>query len=345
MQAEGWLILAVVGLAVAILIPQAGIRARWRRWNSARSRVLFEDALKHLLDQSQRAQPPTRESLGGALGISGRKLLNLIARMEAKGVLQSVGGALRLTPEGQRHALQVVRAHRLLERYLADEARVPLGQVHSSADKAEHGLTGDRLDELEAHLGYPQRDPHGDPIPHSDGSFSPVDTVPLTDWPVNASAEIAHVEDEPEFVLRQILALGLRPHLTVRVLEACPEHLVVSDGEREHRLPPVIAANIHVGPVADAGVRLAGSLRLAQLPDGREAEVVALDPAFRGFSRRRLMDLGLTPKARVRAELSTAFGDPRAYRVRGTVIALRNEQANRILVRPLEGTGAPMGAL
>jgi DtxR family Mn-dependent transcriptional regulator len=335
MEGAVWILVSLAATAVSILSPRVGLRAQWRRWNGIRSRALFEDALKHLLEQFQHGRQGTRESLAGALGLSAQKLVSLIARMEARGVLQSAAGALQLTPDGERCALQIVRAHRLWERYLADEARVPLGKVHHSADKAEHGLTAENLDALDAHLGHPLRDPHGDPIPRSDGSLPAVTTVPLTDWPAGETAEIVHVEDEPEVVLQQIVALGLRPSVRLRILHSNPAFLLVTDGEHEHRLAPVIAANIHVKAAAGSSTRPAGSLTLAQLADGEEGEVVALDSEFRGFSRRRLLDLGLTPKARVRAELSTAFGDPRAYRVRGTVVALRNEQAGKIWVRPL----------
>jgi DtxR family Mn-dependent transcriptional regulator len=74
-------------------------------------------------------------------------------------------------------------------------------------------------------------------------------------------------------------------------------------------------------------------LRLSDLDSGQLGEVVALDPACRGFLRRRLLDLGFTPGARVRPDLTTFAGDPRAYRVRGTTIALRRDQSSRVLVR------------
>ncbi|MDA2929260.1 ferrous iron transport protein A [Acidobacteria bacterium AH-259-O06] len=76
-------------------------------------------------------------------------------------------------------------------------------------------------------------------------------------------------------------------------------------------------------------------VQLAELKNGREARVVALDPSCRGLIRRRLLDLGLTPGARVQGELNNVFADPRAYRVRGTLIALRKEQARQIWVETL----------
>ena len=80
---------------------------------------------------------------------------------------------------------------------------------------------------------------------------------------------------------------------------------------------------------------LAEGMPLSSLPDGRQGEVLEIDSSCQGFTRRRFMDLGLTPGARVSPELSNAFGDPRAYRIRGTLIALRKDQAALVVVKPL----------
>jgi DtxR family Mn-dependent transcriptional regulator len=63
------------------------------------------------------------------------------------------------------------------------------------------------------------------------------------------------------------------------------------------------------------------------------AEIILLDEACQGFTRRRFLDLGLTPGTRISPELDNSFGDPRAYRVRGTLIALRKDQASQIWVK------------
>ena len=77
-------------------------------------------------------------------------------------------------------------------------------------------------------------------------------------------------------------------------------------------------------------------MTLADLKHGERAEVVALDVNCQGFSRRRLMDLGFTPGARLEPALDTFAGDPRAYRVRDTLVALRGDQASQILVRHVD---------
>ncbi len=129
-------------LLLAVLFhPQRGILVRLRFRSAAGQRELVEDALKYLWNQEQSRRYASHEALAGALHLTGADVLRLMARMESQGLLDSRTGGLQLTPEGRRWALQVVRAHRLLERYLADEARLPLDQVHAEAERREHSLT------------------------------------------------------------------------------------------------------------------------------------------------------------------------------------------------------------
>ena len=328
-------VLLIILLVVVAFLPNIGLWAQWRKHRILRRRRFFEDALKHIVTWEHRGKVATLESLSGTLGLSQRRVLNLVSRMEARDLLGVGADGLRLTSAGASWALHVMRAHRLWERYLADDAGMPMSRLHQAAEKAEHQLTPERLDVLDAHLGHPQRDPHGDPIPTPEGAVAPLRAVSLAEWPSDEPARIVHIEDEPDVIFRQILAAGLLPGNTVRILENTPERLVISDGENEHRLAHVVAANIQVSESAGAGTPQ-GAKRLSDLREGEAALVVELDNECRGFSRRRLLDLGLTRDARVEATLGNPFGDPRAFRVRGTLIALRKQQAGQIWVRPVQ---------
>jgi len=303
-------------------------------WRGRRHRHRLEDALKHVFEQEYRGRRATPESLAGALGIPAARAFDLVVRMQALGLMRPAGPELALTAAGQRLALQVVRAHRLLERYFADEARLPLRRVHAEAERREHALSPADADRLSAHLGHPTLDPHGDPIPTCDGELAPPVGAPATSCPLGTPARIVHLEDEPEISYAQILACGLTVGQHVRVTESTATRLVLSDGENEFPLAPAVAANVFLVPAPEEAGRDA-TRRLSELPRDQPAVVVALDEACQGYSRRRLMDLGFTEGARVRARLATFSGDPRGYEVRGTLVALRREQAAAILVRPL----------
>lgn len=327
-----WLI-ALLFILIVALLPRVGILAQVKSYRAAQERERMEDALKHLLDREQQGRHASPESLAGTLGISLPKVTGLIEGMETQGHLESRGDQLHLTAEGERWALHVVRAHRLWERYLADEARMPLERVHTEAHRREHTLTDAQLDELDAALGHPTRDPHGDPIPTRAGTLPKDGGTPVTAWPADCPARIVHLEDEPALAYEQILAAGLRLGQDIRILERTPQRVVLSDGENEYRLAPAVASNINVAALPESELLKREAIPLTELPHNRRAEIVTLDDAVQGFTRRRFLDLGLTPGTIVCPELQNFFGDPRGYRVRGTLIALRKDQAAQIWVR------------
>jgi len=332
MNPWGWILILLI---VAVFIPRYGLFALYKDWRSAKEREQLEDALKHLLDREQQGRHASPESLAGTLNLSRAKITRLISDMESQGLLETHGSQLHLTAEGERWAMHVVRAHRLWERYLVDEARMPLNQIHDEAQKKEHSLTEAQLNDLDAALGHPTLDPHGDPIPSREGKMPSVEITPITAWQADSPARIVHIEDEPTIAYEQILAAGLKLGQTIRILEKTPQRVVLSDGETEYRLAPTVATNVGVAPLPEAEIARAGAVSLADLLHDQHAEIVMLDDAVQGFTRRRFLDLGLTPGTKIYPELGNFFGDPRAYRVRGTLIALRQDQAAQIWVKPV----------
>lgn len=327
-----WLLILLI---VGTFIPRYGFLALYREWRSAREREKVEDALKHLLDREKSGRHASPESLAGTLDLPRVRATRLIADMESQGLLETHGAQLHLTAEGERWAMHVVRAHRLWERYLVDEARMPLNKIHEEAHRREHTLTDAQLDELDAALGHPILDPHGDPIPSRDGKMASVESQPITAWESEGPARIVHIEDEPAIAYEQILAAGLRLGQIIRIIERTPQRLVLSDGETEYRLAPTVAANVSIAPLPESEIARANAVPLATLTRDQRGEIVSLDDAVQGFTRRRFLDLGLTPGTMIYPELGNFFGDPRAYRVRGTLIALRRDQAAQIWVKPV----------
>src|SRR5512134_2878594 len=187
---------AFVALGALLVLIAGGILATLLdRREVSRRRVRIEDALKHLFDQEYRGRRGSFASLGGALRLDDRRLMQLLARMQQQGLVVATGQEFHLTAAGERVARQIVRAHRLLERYFADEARFPLRDVHAAAERQEHTLTPEQVDALSASLGHPQQDPHGDPIPGRDGDMSPAGDTPVTAWPADQFGRITHLED------------------------------------------------------------------------------------------------------------------------------------------------------
>jgi DtxR family Mn-dependent transcriptional regulator len=345
------LALLIAGLlaAVAALIvwPERGVAARIKRTRQISARVLAEDALKHIHSYEMKGQQATLESLAGALQISRDQVAGLLANAEADGLLTSESGELRLTPEGRSAALHIIRAHRLWERYLADQTGYEATHWHEQAERVEHHLPPAEADALAARLGNPTHDPHGDPIPDAAGKFVAHAGQPLTAIALDMPAQIVHIEDEPEAVYAQLAAEGLYPGMTVRLVEADPKRVRFWANGDEHVLAPILASNITVIPLPQELTGLAvaqsdGVETLADLKLGEQGQVSAISPRCRGAERRRMMDLGILPGTVITAEMVSAGGDPVAYRIREALIALRNEQARLIQITRLgpERSGA-----
>ena len=215
-------VLVVLVLAVAVFWPGVGLAWRWRRGLLASDRVEVEDALKHIWDGEYRQRPATLESLAGTLGLTGRAAAELVDRLGRLDLLDHDDGTLRLTPDGRREALRVIRIHRLWERYLADETGLDAREWHAHAERREHGTSEQQAAALAATLGHPRYDPHGDPIPTPSGELPPHQGVPLTQLTPDQTAEIVHLEDEPDAVFAQIVAAGLVPGMRVRAARADP---------------------------------------------------------------------------------------------------------------------------
>lgn len=327
-----WIISGLTALVV-VFAPRWGLWSQWKSYQRSRQRQEIEDALKTIYHAQLDGITPETEDLAQALGSSQAKVKQLVVRMNDQGLLEN-GPGLKLTPDGQRWALQVIRAHRLWERYLADEARLPLHQVHSLAHKREHGMTVDEINALDAALGHPASDPHGDPIPSAQGKLrSPHSSLKLVDLETGRLGKIVHLEDEPPIAYAQLLAEGLQVGQEVGLLDSTTTRVILSAGEREITLAPTIADNIFVAPIEEQEAQDKDVIPLSKLKSRETAEVVALDEQCQGFTRRRFLDLGLTPGTDITPELDNAFREPRAYRVRGTLIALRKDQSDMILVR------------
>jgi DtxR family Mn-dependent transcriptional regulator len=161
--------------------------------------------------------------------------------------------------------------------------------------------------------------------------------VPLNTVPSGSAVRIVHVEDEPESVYRLLRNANLQPGMTLQVIESTPERVGLDAGVFQCVLPPVAAANVSVQELDESEARHLARHRLSSLKVGQTAQVVDLSPACRGLERRRLLDLGLVPGTRVKAELQSIGNDPTAYRIRGALIALRRQQADLILIKPNGG--------
>ncbi len=327
----------LIGFALLLALylflrPHKGYLWQWRRAWQNTGRALIENALKYLYDGEYKQLPCTLQSLSGGLSISAGRAIELLTRLEALDLVKSQGNTLQLTDEGRSYALRIIRIHRVWERYLADETGVPAPEWHAEAEQQEHKMTFGEANVLAAQLGNPLYDPHGDPIPTARGELPPSLGMPMTDLQKGQTAEVIHIEDEPEEIFAQLVAQGFDVGKHIHILDSSPVRVRFAlDGE-EQSLAPVFAVNVTVLALAEQKSEELSYPSLSELSPGESASVVSISRACRGVQRRRLMDLGVIAGTCIKAEMSSAAGDPTAYEIRGAIIALRKSQADLILV-------------
>ena len=325
---------AVSAVLLWFFWPERGLFWRWQRANQMTERVISEDALKHIHQCEIHNRRPSVQSLAGSIDSTPNEVAAVLNRLATQEYIEYEGDQFHLTPTGQEYALRIIRAHRLLERYLADATGFEEEEWHDRAERLEHNLSPEEIDQLSARLGNPTHDPHGDPIPTSRGEMVYTERTPVVNLKTGELARIIHLEDEPEAVYAQIVAEGLHVGQIIRMIETSPHRVRFWAGGDEHLLAPIVAANIAVLPIPEEQeIEKTTGEPLTSLNVGESAQVISISPRTRGVDRRRLMDLGILPGTSIKVEMSSPSGNPKAYRVRGAVIALRQSQAEDIRIQ------------
>lgn len=156
----------------------------------------------------------------------------------------------RLTTAGQRLAMKVIRRHRLLELFLVETLKMPWDEVHEEAEHMEHAASERLIDRIDAFLGHPAVDPHGDPIPSADGSLTEPPGTPLARLPRGQRFRVVRVVDQDPAFLRYLTECGLDLHALGELVENRPEAgaLVISLEGRTVALGLEAAAKVLVAP-------------------------------------------------------------------------------------------------
>lgn len=321
---------AVAALVVALLWPRRGILARIRRARAASERVRVEDALKYLFHRGAEGREVHADALAGALQVRQQVARELLGLLTELGLAEVVGaGGHHLTERGRLQALRIVRSHRILEHYLADRTGIGPEEWHELAEVEEHLLSADEIETLASRLGQPRFDPHGDPIPTAELELPASEGTPLPALAPGEAGIIAHLEDEPAEAYERLVAMGFALGKSVVVRSRSASMASIELDGKAHMLPRALELAISVERASEAH----GPVRtLADLALGDSARVRRLSSDCRGAQRRRLLDLGVVPGTVIAVEMRSASGDPRAYRIRGAVIALRRHQAEWIEV-------------
>ncbi len=239
-----------------------------------------------------------------------------------------------LTEKGRKKALNIIRRHRLYEKFLSEKTGIPPEKWHPLAEKKEHELSEADWETIEKKLGYPLFDPHGDPIPDKHGQWVEIEALPLNEARAGSVVKIVHLEDEPPEIARRIRETGLYHGAVIHIDTVNADKIDYTFEGTKAAIPVDLAVNIAVQQ-ADESEWIPGLMRLSALKKGEEAEIIGLSGRLRGLLRQRLMDLGFVKGARIKIYLKSPLEEPVAYDIKGSTVALRKEQADNILIRRL----------
>jgi DtxR family Mn-dependent transcriptional regulator len=209
--------------------------------------VAVQDYLKAIYALENAGERVTTSALAARMRVSAPSATAMAKRLAELGLVERAPyRGVALTEAGRRGALEVTRHHRLLERYLADRLGLSLDEVHAEADRLEHALSEELEARIDAELGYPTHDPHGDPIPDRELRVEPGRSRTLADLEPGEEAEVSRVPDGDADLLRYLTELGLVPGSTVELVVRAPfaGPVTVRTGSGEHPISLELADRI-----------------------------------------------------------------------------------------------------
>ncbi|MFA9391720.1 MAG: iron dependent repressor, metal binding and dimerization domain protein [Prolixibacteraceae bacterium] len=312
--------------------PQKGWFWLIKSKKKSNEKIVIEDVLKLLYHNQNVNNVFNISDLTRNLEFSDELVVNTIDRMIGHELIVMEGEIVKLTEAGSDYALQIVRAHRLWEKYLAENTGFDKNEWHKKAEHKEHELSSEETNLLASQLGNPLFDPHGDPIPTHTGEMAKVRGESLANLEVNTIGRIIHIEDEPEVIYKQIMAEDIHIGSQIRIVEKTTSRIVFHSEGEAFVLAPVVAGNITISVMEKDVVYDDDVTRLSSLLVNETAKVVAISKEIRGENRRRLLDLGFVKGSKVQIDLINPLGEPKAFLIKGTSIALRDDQASKILI-------------
>ncbi len=209
----------------------------------------IEDYLKTIYLLREREGAATTTGIAAVLEVTPASVTGMIKKLaELKLVRHTPYQGVELTKSGEKIALEMVRHHRLLELFLFEALGYSWDEVHAEADALEHVISEEFEERMAARLGDPVVDPHGDPIPAKDGTFTALKERALLSMQAGESAQITHINDTNSEMLRYAASLGLTPttRLTLIDVEPFGGSLRVKIGKTEKAIGRELAAQVFV---------------------------------------------------------------------------------------------------
>ncbi len=215
----------------------------------------IEDYLKVIFQIEEAQGTVSTTDLAVQLGVAPASVTGMLKKLAAHDlVAYTPYQGVTLTPYGRTIALRVVRYHRLAEQYLAEVLGMSWDEVHAEAEELEHALSEQVVGRIDAALGRPTTDPHGEPIPTEDGRMPDREDVPLASLAAGDCAVVARVSSREASFLRYLGSMGIYPGARVQILAVAPFDgpLTAQIGEQPYAIGRAAAAQVFVAHVRAA---------------------------------------------------------------------------------------------
>lgn len=212
-----------------------------------------ENYLKAIFALSEKTdETVSTNAIAAAMNTSAASVTDMLKRLTEKGytIYEKYKGVV-LSEDGERIATQLLRKHRLWETFMVEKLQFTWDEVHPVAEQLEHIQSEELIDRLEHFLGYPQFDPHGDPIPNKDGKFTYRRQIPLSEIAIGKTGTIVGVRDHTPSFLRYVEQLRLTLGATIQVLEQFEYDLslrLLVNGAFEQIVSHKVSQNLYVNP-------------------------------------------------------------------------------------------------
>lgn len=174
-----------------------------------------ENYLKAIFHLQEEEGVVTTNALAKQLQTRAASVTDMLKKLKTqKLLLYEKYQGFKLSNEGKKVALQIIRKHRLWEYFLVEKLHFGWEEVHEMAEELEHISSKKLIDRLDEFLGFPKTDPHGDPIPDSTGKVAMKQQVSLSELPLNVTAEVSNISDQSiemlELLRHKSIALGTK---------------------------------------------------------------------------------------------------------------------------------------
>ncbi|NIL75730.1 hypothetical protein RhoFasB10_01835 [Rhodococcus sp. B10] len=183
--------------------------------------AVAQDYLKVIWTASEWSEEAvSTKMLSERIGVSASTVSEAIRKLADQGMVDHARyGAISLTDRGRTAAVAMVRRHRLIETFLVRELGYGWDEVHDEAEILEHAVSDLMMARIDAKLGFPQRDPHGDPIPSVDGAISSPEATRLSEYTDGQRGRVARISDSDPAMLRYFDSVGIKLDLSITVVE------------------------------------------------------------------------------------------------------------------------------